>query len=664
MKKKLLAVVLTLAMIVSCMPVMASAADKINVDYDRTLNYVALGDSMAVGFGMSDVNELNAYDRSVMIGMGHASQYAYSTVLKNTIGKDQVNLWSGAMLGARADDVINLIDPSENAFGADEYYTKSLIPTLQNCYADLTSPLYDPMTMTWKTEDGKPIYTETPITPEEVNAVYSKKVKNADFITITAGGNNYFAYLASKITPIFMSPEMAYQMMYADMGMTEEEFMEMVKLSESDEFIIHEDLTKFYDKRLINALNLAKRTALASARVVDRLVRNADMERTTNAFFTFFQSYLYTMASLKESLPRMVSYIHEINPDAKIAITGLPYAFSHFKIDLLAGLSTSQAEGLLGRLTNSERRGMIIDVSSFAEPIYDYINQSYKDVATENSSFCRYIDISEAAMITDDPANAEKYPGTVGIMDFMIMALSDMNASHPSVEGHRYIAQQIMKEFSFTNTNPVKFRVDGTDLVLNDILGEDEQYENLKGFEDIKAGAWYQDAVNFLVTNGVIDGPSDTVTKFNADGEISRGMIVTLLYRLDQKAGKKEKAQTLASFLDNEYGKYYYDAVNWAAENGIVNGYSEDVFAPSDLITREQMACILYRYAKYLGVSTSKMADLEYTDNDEISDYAVVPLRWALAENIIEGFKNGEVQPQGTPTRAQAATMLYKFCFE
>lgn len=108
--------------------------------------------------------------------------------------------------------------------------------------------------------------------------------------------------------------------------------------------------------------------------------------------------------------------------------------------------------------------------------------------------------------------------------------------------------------------------------------------------------------------------------------------------------------------------KYYADAVSWAAESRIVNGYSDEIFAPDDFITREQMAVILYNYAQTKGREINSFAELdEYSDSDKVSDYAQEAVSWAVGNGYITGKGNGVLDPKGTATRAEMSSIIVRF---
>ena len=146
---------------------------------------------------------------------------------------------------------------------------------------------------------------------------------------------------------------------------------------------------------------------------------------------------------------------------------------------------------------------------------------------------------------------------------------------------------------------------------------------------------------------------------FAPNSETTRAQLVTILYRL---AGQPAPSGD-SGFSDVETGIWYTDAVAWAAQNGIVNGVSDTQFAPGDDITREQLAVILYRYATYQGYDVSQRADLSgFVDAGTISTYAQEALSWANAQGLVLGFEDDSLRPQGTATRAQIAAVLMRFC--
>ena len=175
-------------------------------------------------------------------------------------------------------------------------------------------------------------------------------------------------------------------------------------------------------------------------------------------------------------------------------------------------------------------------------------------------------------------------------------------------------------------------------------------------FTDVTTSDWFYGAVAYVYDNGLMTGTS--ATTFSPNATTPRGMLVTILHRLEG-----EPAANDAGFTDVENGAWYQAAVDWAAANGIVNGTSETTFDPNGTLTREQMAAILYRYAAYKGYDVSQLADLSrFSDSSAVSTYAADALAWANAAGLITGVTDTTLSPQGSAVRAQAATILMRFC--
>ena len=175
-------------------------------------------------------------------------------------------------------------------------------------------------------------------------------------------------------------------------------------------------------------------------------------------------------------------------------------------------------------------------------------------------------------------------------------------------------------------------------------------------FTDVEENGWYHTGVDFMVKNGFMNGVADDA--FDVDGNLTRAQLVTILYRI---AGEPESTAT-NPFADVADGQWYTNAVIWAAENGIVKGVNTTTFAPNDQITREQIATILFRYAKAEKVE-GKLAG--FPDAEKISDYAADAMAWAVEQGLINGISESDgktyLAPQETATRAQIAVILMRY---
>lgn len=179
-------------------------------------------------------------------------------------------------------------------------------------------------------------------------------------------------------------------------------------------------------------------------------------------------------------------------------------------------------------------------------------------------------------------------------------------------------------------------------------------WENI--YRDVSKDAWYYNAVEYVCKNNLFKGVSDT--EFAPDENMTRAMLVTVLYRMENAENTSDKSK----FTDVPDGEWYTDAVNYAAANGIVTGISDTEFAPNANVTREQTAAILYRYAKMKGYDVSGAAELSvFSDADTISDWAVVSFKWANKAELISGVSDTELSPKSNTTRVQLAAILMRF---
>ena len=181
-------------------------------------------------------------------------------------------------------------------------------------------------------------------------------------------------------------------------------------------------------------------------------------------------------------------------------------------------------------------------------------------------------------------------------------------------------------------------------------------------FNDVPEGYWAYDAIQYVYGEGLMAGTSGST--FSPEGTTTRGQIVTILWRLSGSP----VVNYLMDFDDVDPAAYYAEAIRWATSEGIAGGYGGGVFGPDDPITREQLAVMLHRYAQHQGCDVSIGEDtniLSYADAFDVSEYAVSALQWACGTGIISGTGDGStLTPQGEATRAQAATVLMRFCEE
>ena len=181
-------------------------------------------------------------------------------------------------------------------------------------------------------------------------------------------------------------------------------------------------------------------------------------------------------------------------------------------------------------------------------------------------------------------------------------------------------------------------------------------------FDDINKADWYTDSVNYCYNKGIILG---TGTKYNPNTKLTRGMLVTILHRMEGKP----TPTTQNKFKDVYKALYYYDAIRWATEKGIVHGYDDESgnFGPEDNVTRQDLAVILRNYAEYKGKNVNVTTNLSgFSDSNLISDYAKTAMQWAVGKGVINGndTTSGKktLTPHANSSRAEAAAMIYNYC--
>lgn len=182
-----------------------------------------------------------------------------------------------------------------------------------------------------------------------------------------------------------------------------------------------------------------------------------------------------------------------------------------------------------------------------------------------------------------------------------------------------------------------------------------KEVDEFLGFEDVLKSDWFYESVKFVKRNNLMSGTSQT--QFAPNTNLTRGMLVTILYRIENnpQCGEPE-------FLDVEKNLWYSSGVAWAAENGIVNGIGNGLFGPNNNITREQIAVILYNYTKFNKIELVNGDDLRmFIDKSEVSDWAIDGVQWAVAEKLISGKGDGILDPKGNATRAEIATILKRY---
>ena len=205
---------------------------------------------------------------------------------------------------------------------------------------------------------------------------------------------------------------------------------------------------------------------------------------------------------------------------------------------------------------------------------------------------------------------------------------------------------------SFVNSS--EYKKIASSLKIKDTVLKSRQIP----FTDVASWDWYLEAVKYVYNNGMIKGLNDYT--FGPNNKLTRGMIVTILYRME---GSPTVSGT-SGFSDVKETEYYAKAVKWAKDKKIVSGYSGTTkFGPNDNILRQDLAGILRNYAKYKGKNVNVTSDLtKFKDYKKVDSYANASMQWAVGKKVITGNKDGTLNPKGNASRAEAASMLKKYC--
>lgn len=321
-----------------------------------------------------------------------------------------------------------------------------------------------------------------------------------------------------------------------------------------------------------------------------------NVSQDPNVIGNFVNTFINEITGISENIEAVVSHVETIaGEDADILVLGYHHA----------------AKGL--RVIPGTDYSLVFDLVDRA---IDLFNNMYRNAAAKYDNVY-YVDI---------PDSTVAFPEGTTVVDALGTGVYGILAGlHPDAAGHEYIAGRVLDEL----------------MEINDTV---------VWFDDVYPSDWFYPYVKYVTEKGIFAGTSPTV--FEPNTPMTRGMFVTVLWAREGKPAAAE-----SNFKDLK-ADWYKTAVAWAAVNGIVGGYDDDIFGPDDPMTREQMATILYQYAKYKNLSTSSNSDLSrFPDSQSVSDYAVTPMKWAVGQGILNGTNEG-LEPQGTATRAQVAVVM------
>ena len=197
-----------------------------------------------------------------------------------------------------------------------------------------------------------------------------------------------------------------------------------------------------------------------------------------------------------------------------------------------------------------------------------------------------------------------------------------------------------------------------TDFYTIGIAEENEQIIWKNPFEDVNEEDWYYNAVKYVNENNLFRGITET--KFGPRSPMTRGMMVTVLWRME----KEPVVNYLMMFEDVNQEEYYAEAIRWASSEKIVQGHSTTEFKPDEMITREEMVTMLYRYAMYKEMDMTLVDEVDlkkFVDHNAISDYAMEAMKWSVGKGIIKGMSEISLAPVTLTARCEVAAVIMRF---
>ena len=329
------------------------------------------------------------------------------------------------------------------------------------------------------------------------------------------------------------------------------------------------------------------------------------------------------------------------------AVSATTYEEGHFSIDIPAAYTTEIVSGELEATSSDQRKVIRVEET---EHSYDMvIDEEYK---SEMEKTFEEIYGADFTLISSQVIEQNACKG----LDMKFR--QDISGVYIYMNLYQFISDNYNYVVIFASYDKSYLTSTEKTTIMNSFKIKDTVV-NSNGipFIDVSSGSWYYDAVKYVYNKNIISGTNEYTYKPSAN--LTRGMLVTILYRMD---GQPTVTGT-TKFKDvTNTSAYYYKAVKWASDRSIVSGYDSGVFKPNDYITREQLAVMLSNYCRYKGKYKASSALLSnYADGAYVSSYAKTAMKWAVGNNVITG-SNNYLKPQGTATRAETASMIYKYC--
>lgn len=390
---------------------------------------------------------------------------------------------------------------------------------------------------------------------------------------------------------------------------------------------------------------------------------NANISSVTGDFKNTLSNKSSTYSALEANTPNVVTYTVDANTYT-VTVTLEPYtppytppisdnstteteetvqnpdgSVTTIVTDKTTGTVTEATEypnGVTGT-TVTDKEGNITDIS------VDIPESAIEEAAKTGEAITLPVTLPDAGDSQDVPAVNVTLPSGVESVKVKL----PVNESNPGL-----VAVIVDENGNETIVPKSVVTEDGVGLEL-DGSANVKIIDNSKDFEDMPDEHWADDAVAFVSARELFQGVTDT--NFAPESPMTRGMMVTVLHRLESEPNVDFETV----FDDVQQNAYYTAGVCWAADNGIVDGYEDGSYRPEDTVSRQELVAMLYRYAGEPAVADNA---LDFADADEIDAYAENAMRWAVDTGIVEGVTDDTLCPLNMATRAQVATMLMRFC--
>lgn len=304
---------------------------------------------------------------------------------------------------------------------------------------------------------------------------------------------------------------------------------------------------------------------------------------------------------------------------------------------------------IIGDLVVYEQNGKVIELTRRLSKQY-----TFKMPESDVTIFSSFIPVSDAHSVSvKSSQNGVVVSSAINAVSGKIVSIMPVEDSFYElkaievISGYQAISADKKTDGSYT------FKMPDSDVSVTPTFGQ----KRVINFYDIAVTDWYYEEVKYVFEHGIMNGMSETA--FEPDTSITRGMIVTMLYRLEGEPSYTK----IATMPDVLGGVYYCDAVYWAQSAGVVTGYDTGYFGPGDAISREQLAAILFRYASIKRFDTSQKLNISgFADYQNISAYAQTAVGWAYSNGIVAGKTSTTMSPRENATRAEVAVSFARLC--